>query len=299
MRFAFLIFFPLCCLSPPLQAELSADYAFLNIITLSSDFSAARYEIDGGAENVSNIDILIHRLPYSTDLNNNPNGRWILETAVALQRAQQSGTFEDASLTVNSEWDIQGAELGLKYAATLAPGWQYVPGARLGVLRMTNSADYSNPNNPLIAELEGKYFNWKSHAALLDLSLGLHHHWRVLNRESLLDLTIHRMQVDSFNEQSKEVAFSEAANLASVQSEMIFPSGLRLSQRGVDGVLFLGSNVFFGENRKTLGYTASYRAGLAADIPIPHLKAYIRLSGQLLRASNMRGWLLSIGYQAE
>jgi len=64
-------------------------------------------------------------------------------------------------------------------------------------------------------------------------------------------------------------------------------------------VLLLGTNTFFGENRNTLGYTTSYQAGIGSEIPFSwdgKRRGYIRLSGQALWGENMRGWVLTLGY---
>ena len=87
--------------------------------------------------------------------------------------------------------------------------------------------------------------------------------------------------------------------MLAIQADMIFPTDLFIGEKRLDSVLLLGSNTFFGENRRTLGYTTSYQLGIGSEFPLSWdqtRRGHIRLSGQVLWANNMRGWLLTIGY---
>jgi hypothetical protein len=70
----------------------------------------------------------------------------------------------------------------------------------------------------------------------------------------------------------------------------------------LDLLLLLGTNTFFGENRITLGYTTSYQLGIGCELPFRwenKPRRHIRLSGQVLWAENMQGWLITTGYNAD
>jgi hypothetical protein len=87
--------------------------------------------------------------------------------------------------------------------------------------------------------------------------------------------------------------------MLAIKADMIFPTNGYIADNRLDLVLLLGTNTFFGENRDTLGYTTSYQVGIGSELPLHWSnkeRGHMRLSGEVLWADNMRGWLLTVGY---
>ena len=294
----------LSCLVKPADAAnaYGADYAFLFMMTLSPDFAAANYTIhnpDG-----TDVDTSILRLPYAIDLVQMPGSRLKLEVVPAFQRTTQVvPTFPSPGEYIDSEWDTYGAGLGILYEYDITERFSFTPGVHVGLARMENHASYNGVlTNQIKDQFEGTLFNWTTNAFVTDLGLGLSYHWKLMDRASSVKAEIYRVMVDTFDESNAAVGFTEGANMVAVKADMIFPTNQSWNGRRVDLVTLLGANNYFGENRDTLGYTTSYQAGLGVEIPLKsesEEKNHLRLSGQVLRANNMTGWMLSIGYNTD
>ena len=283
-------------------SDFGVDYAFLFLMTLSPDFAAANYTFKN--PDSTEVDTNIYRLPYHFDLFKKPDSRLQLELAVAYQHTTEVVT-EDilAGNRVDSQWNTYGIGTGLLYEYQLSESLRFTPSLRIGLAKMNNDATYSGPLADMIRDTyDGILFNWQTNAAILNLGLGLSYNWKLLDRQSSITANVYHVIVNSFNESNAAVSFSESANMLSVQADMIFPTELALSEERLDFVLLLGGNCFFGENKRTLGYTTSYQAGMGMEIPLRWDKkeqGYLRVSGQVLWAENMDGWLLTIGYNPD
>lgn len=148
---------------------------------------------------------------------------------------------------------------------------------------MDNHATYHGTAAEAIRELyDGTLFNWDTNAAVINLGLGLDYHWTLLGRPSSVKADVYHTIVDSFAESDAAVKFTERANMLAVKADMIFPTEFKVDERRLDLVLLLGVNDFFGENRRTLGYTTSYQAGMGGEFPLRWNAAdygFLRLSG--------------------
>ena len=283
-------------------SDLGVDYAFMSLMTLSPDFAAANYAIhnDGG----SDVDITIGRIPYHIDLMENDHSRLQMELAFAYQRTEQIvPTFTTPGENIDSEWNAYGAGLGILYGYNVNNALLFTPSLRFGVARMVNHADYNGAlTNLLRDQFDGTLFNWETNTRVLNLGIGLEYKWTLLDRSSSLDADVYHIIVGSFNESNPAVDFNENANMIAVKGDMVFPTGINIHGKRLDFVLVLGANDFFGQNRHTLGYTVSYQAGIGAELPIivsQKKYGYIRISGHILWANNMEGWLLTAGFNSE
>ena len=95
------------------------------------------------------------------------------------------------------------------------------------------------------------------------------------------------------------MSFNANANLLTLKSDLILPTGMNVMERRMDLVVLFAANHFFGENNRTLGYSTSYQGGIGAEFSVKsrgRQLGYVRFSGQLLRAENMEGWMLTLGF---
>jgi len=172
------------------------------------------------------------------------------------------------------------ADVGLLYEHNINQRLKFTPSVRLGLARMENEADFNGVLTNKVKDFFDEDLNWKTNASVFMLGLGLSYNWKLLDRDSAID-------------------FTEHANMLAVKADMVFPTDIVMHDERLDLVLLLGANNFFGENRNTLGYITSYQAGVGAEIPLKwggETNGYLRLSGQIIRASNMKGWMLGLGY---
>ncbi len=280
-------------------SEYGADYAFLSLTSLSPDFSAANYTIrnnDG-----SDVKLSILRLPYRMDLQSSPTRKLQLEFTLAYQQdSQWVLTFPGPDEGIDATWTTLGGGLGLLFEQQLAEHLRFTPSLRSGVTKMENHATYYGVQTNLIKDtLDGTLLNWTTNASVTSLGLGLSYDWSLRDRVSSLKADVYHVRVKSFNESTSAVKFDEAANMVTLKADLIFPTRVTLADERLDLVLLFGSNIYFGENRDTLGYTTSYQAGLGSELPLRWRgtpRGHVRLSGQVLWADNLRGWLLTLGY---
>ncbi|WP_455376830.1 Solitary outer membrane autotransporter beta-barrel domain [Kaarinaea lacus] len=304
--FTFLLGFGFACVAygdnKDGATDLGVDYAFMFIMALSPDFAAANYTVEN--EDGSEVDIRIGRLPYHVDLFEDSASQLQLEIALAYQRTTENiSTFPVDGESIDAEWDTYGVDFGLLYEHKQSDNFRITPSLRFGLARMDSFARYNGPlTNSIKNQLEGTLFNWETNAAILNLGLGFSYSWELLDRASTLKANAYHVIVDSYNESNDTVKFTEPANMLTITSDMIFPTHLNIEEERLDLVLLLGVNNFFGENRRTLGYTTSYQAGIGGELPLvwrQHKYGYLRLSGQLLWADNMDGWLITLGYSSK
>jgi len=282
--------------------DLGVDYAFMSLMTVSPDFAAANYTIrnDGG----SDVDISIRRLPYHIELVENDSRRMQLELSLAYQRTSQLvPTYASPDEYIDAEWDTYGLGLGLLYESPVTERLIFTPGLRIALADMKNHAVYHGTLTNLVKDqFEGSYFNWDTKTAIYNIGLGLEYNWKLLDRSSHITADVWRVVVDSFGESHALPGFTAGANMATVKADMVFPTTLFVHNERLDLVVLLGANNYFGENKRTLGYTVSYQMGAAVELPLKFKQrhyGHLRLGGQALWASNMDGWLLTIGYNAE
>ncbi|KPK49788.1 MAG: hypothetical protein AMS22_13195 [Thiotrichales bacterium SG8_50] len=273
------------------------DYAFLFLMSLSPDFAAANYTINN--DNGADVSVSIYRLPFRVDLMANSTQKLQLEGTVAYQQTRQLvPTFPGEN--IDSKWTNYGGSLGLLYEQQLTDHLRFTPSLRAGVAGMNNRATYNGALTNLIKDqYEGTLVNWKTNASLTSFGLGLSYDWSLRDRPSHLNADIYHVLVDSFGESNAAIKFSESANMLAIKADMIFPTNLTIAEKRLDLVLLLGTNTFFGENRDTLGYTTSYQFGIGSELPFSwqnKTRGHVRLSGQVLWAENMKGWLVRFGY---
>lgn len=301
--FCLLIIFSFCSKSYGANedgaADLGVDYAFMFLMTLSPDFAAANYTIEN--EDGTAVDISIARLPLHFDLYKTENNQLQLEIAIAYQKTTE--LLELAAFpgeSIDAQWNTYGGGLGLLYQHKLTEHLQFTPSLRSGVARMENDATYNGTYINLINDqFDGTILNWKTNASIVNLGLGLSYTWTLGNRPSSIKADAYHVIIDSFNESNPAVKFTEQANMLAIKADMIFPTNTYIADNRLDLVLLLGTNTFFGENRDTLGYTTSYQVGIGSELPLHwnnKERGYMRFSGQVLWADNMRGWLLTLGY---
>lgn len=280
-------------------ANFGADYAFLTLMTLSPDFAAANYTVrnsDG-----SEVDIAIARIPYHIELSKTDNSLLNLEIAIAHQQTDEIlNTHPAPGEYIDATWLTTGASIGLLYEYNLTENLRLTPSFRIGYAKMQSIASYYGPLTNLEKNFyEGTYLNWSTNTILYDVGVGLRYQWQLADRQSTVSSNLYHIQVESYNESNSAVRFKEPATMLATNADMIFPTNAYFNDQRLDVVLLLGNNAYFGENRTTLGYTSSYQAGLGAELSLKWNQqkfGHIRLSGQVLWASNMNGWLLTIGY---
>ncbi|MFV1983044.1 MAG: autotransporter outer membrane beta-barrel domain-containing protein, partial [Thiohalomonadales bacterium] len=251
----------------------------------SPDFAAANYTIteDDGRDD----EIAITRLPFNIDLMQNKNSQLQLEVALAYQKTKTIFTF--AGGNIDSKWTTYGAGLGLLYNQNITNHLEFTPSFRFGLAKMEQHLTYKNT---LVD-------NSKTNASVFNFGVGLKYNWKIRDRASNIRADVYHVIVDSFDESNLITKFKETSNMIALQSDIIFPSNITIYQKRLDFLLLLGANNFFGENRNTLGYTTSYQVGTGVEFPLSWESkkyGYLRFSGQILRAKNMKGWILSIGY---
>ena len=283
-------------------ANLGTDYAFLFLMTLSPDFAAANYTISN--EGGSDVDITIARLPFHFDLMATKTRKLQLEVALAYQQTREViATFPAPGENIDSKWTTYGGGLGLIYEQELTEHLRFRPSLRAGVARMDNRATYNGVlTNSIKDQLEGTLLNWETNASVINLGLGLGYDWSLRDRTSSIKADAYHVYVDSFGESNAAVKFTERANMLALKADIIFPTNFAVAEKRLDLVLLLGTNSFFGENRRTLGYTTSYQLGVGSELPLSwedRQHGHIRLSGQVLWADIMRGWLITVGYNPD
>lgn len=283
------------------ERAVGALYTYLFLLTLSPDLSAANYTIED--EDGVDFNLSSTRLPYHIDLKKNSVSNLQLEIVAAYQQAEEKFHFVGLpGEFVDSEWNTYGLGLGLLYEHNISKQLRFTPSLRVGVATMKNDAIYNGVNiSQLKDDLDGIFFNVDTNASVLTLGLGLNYNWILLDRPSSFKANIYHSIVDSFNEGHKAIKFTDEASMMALKADMIFPTKINMHDERLDLVLLLGLNHFFGENRHTLGYTTSYQAGVGAELPIQWKQkkyGYLRLSGQVLWADNMDGWMLSLGYNS-
>lgn len=297
----FLVAISFCVISTAAQSDsIGADYAFLTLMTLEPEFSAARYTIDN--ENDDQVDIRILRLPYIQNLTKNESSQLNLELAFGHQRAHQSFHLLPAYRDeyIDAYWTTNGISLGLLYAQKLTPRLSFTPSIRLGAAEMKNTAYYYGTfTNAIKDSLPSDLLGWTTKVSVINSTLGLDYRWHILDRLSHVTSSFSHIVASSFREGSAQASFHEKANLINVSADMIFPSHQRIKNKRIDYIVLLGSDYFVGENRHTLGYVISYQIGAGMEIPLQiwqnkpkHLR--FNLLGQW--ASVMRSWTFSLSY---
>lgn len=284
------------------SADYGADYAFLNLMALSSDFAATKYRIENDSDN-SDVNVNIYRLPTTFKLSKNDSYTLNLELAIAYQHTSQKiKTFSLPAEYIDSNWNTQGLTLGLIYQYKLNRHYYLLPSIRFGAANMENIADYHGELTQFYKPiLDGDLLNWKSNSKIINAGFGLNYLWSISDRINTFSATLHHFRVSSYNESNSAVSFRESANLLNIKTDIITPTDMSLDDRRIDLIFLLGSNYFFGDNRRTLGHVISYQAGIGAELPIK-IKAnshdHIRISAQIQWATNMRSGLVNIGYNA-
>jgi hypothetical protein len=277
---------------------LGADYAFLAMTTISPDFSAAHYTIEN--ENSSDVTLRIGRFPYAFTLMDRPQKSLKFEVSLAYQLTEQSiQTFPAAGEYIDSEWVTYGGDLGLLYEKALTENLHFTPSLRIGLVKMENRARYFGSQSLLLKPaLDGDLLNWTTNAIVYQLSLGFKYGWKILDRQSRVRANAYRIMVESFNESSPSLSFTEPANMLEFDADVIFPTHINIAGDHLDLVLLLGMNNFVGENRDTLGFTSAYSVGIGGELPLLFKSkryGHLRLSGSYLWADNMQGWMLTLG----
>jgi hypothetical protein len=280
--------------------ELATDYAFLSLLTLTPDFSAANYKIENDPIPPVKIDIV--RLPFilgALDLNDSKAVKF--EMSVGYQKTEETIPVDEFSNDyVDSKWEGYGASLGLLFDYKLSDNVTLEPKIRAGAVHLVNSASYHGENADFYRLLlDGTVFNWNSKASVVSLGLGLIYDWQIVGRDSTVQAHAFHLNMDSFDESSDAVKFNTDANMATLKADIIIPTRATLFNGRLDAVALGGSTVFFGENRRTLGFTTLYELGAGIEYPIKGDKynfGHVRLSGLLLRGENVRGWMMSLDY---
>jgi len=301
-RYTIYLLLLVCCKTMAGDATKSssgAEYAFLSLMALSPDFSAATYSFKGGDS--PDTDVTIYRLPYRFELMQRTESLLQLEVMVAYQRADAIlQNFPNSGDSIDSQWDTYGAGLGLLYDYNLSKYLVFSPSLRIGITETENRTSFNGSlaNAPIPPEFES-LINWKAKSSIVNIGLGLGYNWKILDRPSSLKGDVYRSLIKSFDETKPVAEYNEQANLLSIKADMIFPTTFNVYDERLDIVLLLGVNSFFGENRHVLGYSNSYQAGAGLELPLKWKQkkyGYVRFSGQIIRANNLEGWMISLGY---
>ena len=116
--------------------------------------------------------------------------------------------------------------------------------------------------------VEGTFFNWKTNARMINLGLGFNYRWKILDRDSNINVNYYHHLVESYNESNTAVRFNETADMLTINADMIYPTDLIFHDRRLDFIFLLGKTGYIGKNRNTLGHTVSYMAGIGSELPI-------------------------------
>lgn len=281
--------------------NLATDYAFLSLLTLTPDFSAANYKIE--QDSVPPVTVSIARLPFVWDVVEvNDKTSMGFELSLGYQKTKETvPVLDDSSEYVDSKWRGYGVSLGLLFDHKLNKNVTIEPKIRAGIVRLNNSASYYGEftNSVVKPVYDGSLFNWNTKASVVSVGLGLIYDWQLGGRDSTVSTYVYHLNMDSFDESNEAVKFNAKANLASLKADVIVPTFATIYGKRLDAVLLGGSSLFFGENRDTLGFTSIYEAGLGIEYPIKGDKfsfGYVRLSGLVSRGENVRGWSVSLDY---
>ena len=276
-----------------------SDYAFLFLMTMTPYFSSATYTIED--DEGIDIDMSIGRFPLSLTLIDSKNFFLELEAEYAYQTTKASyPTFLDPGEYVDSKWDTYGFGLGLLYNYKISTHMLLRPNIRYAFGNLQNNTRYHGSLTKQIADQldESHLFNWESNATILNIGLGWTYFFEMLDYTSNLRIDVNRVNVDSFNEDNEDVKFSEQANMAALRTDLVFPTGVKFWEEDLNLVVLLGTNYFFGENRRTLGYTKSYQAAIVIPFPVKWEQKILfdlKLGYQWLWAERMNGTCLIFG----
>jgi hypothetical protein len=279
------------------SSDLGADYALLSLMTVSPDFAAAHYTIENDGPDVG---IYISRLPYHIDLAASGDSSVQLELMLAYQRAKQViDTFSSEGESIDSTWETYGASIGLLYEKGLPHGFYISPSLRFGITETRNHTVYEGFESDEISNLlDGTLLNWHLRTRTVELGLGVGYRLKLGDRTGRIESTLSHALAESFDESdAAALGFSEGINVLSTLIDVIYPTDLSFLDDRLDLVLLGGHHHSFGENRRTLGYTDSYQLGIGLERPLnvgTRIRRYLRVSGQVLWAEKMNGWLLSI-----
>ena len=284
------------------ENKLGRDYAFLFLMTTSPYFTSADYTIEN--DDGVDIDFSISRFPFTINLFRTDNSFLELELEYASQTTRAiypNPLVSDPVEYIDSKWHTYGFVVGLIYNYQIAKSMLLRPNIRYALGIMQNDAIYHGSQTIQIADQldEAHLFNWETKAGILNIGLGWTYFYEMLERTSNVRLDVNHIYVDSYDEDSKDIKISERANMAALRSDLVFPAGMKLWGEDLNLVLLLGTNYFFGENRKTLGYTTSYEAGFIVPIPIKwnQKKLFdLNLGYQWLWAEKMNGSSFLYGF---
>ena len=281
--------------------KLATDYAFLSLLTLTPDFSAADYKIDDAI--TPPVKISIARLSFTfgqMELNNKTSMEF--ELSLGYQKTEETVPIVDQpNEYVDSKWRSYGVSLGLLFGYRLGDHMMLEPEIRAGAVRLANTARYYGDfaNSVIKPAYDGTIFDWNTKASVVSVGLGLIYDWQIVGRESSVQAHVYHLNMASFDESNEVLEFNTDANMASLKADAIIPTRATLFSGRLDAVLLGGSTVFLGENRRTLGFTALYEMGAGIEYPIKGDKfnfGHVRLSGLLMRGENVRGWKVSLDY---
>ena len=278
-------------------SSLGADYALLSLMTVSPDFSAARYTIEN--DDGPDVGIRIGRFPRRFELAASESSRLHLELIVAYQRAEQAiDAFAAEGGSIDSRWDTYGGSIGLLHEKDLPRGFYVASSLRLGITATRNRASYTGFSDDAVRTLlDGTLLNWHLRTRTVEIGLGAGYRLTLGDRTGSVESTLSHALADSFDESDPALAFGESVGLLSTVVDAIRPTGAELLGERLDLVLLGAHHHSFGEDGRTLGYSDSYQLGLGLERPLGPAggsRRYLRLSAQVLWAERMDGWLVSV-----
>jgi len=154
--------------------ELATDYAFLSMLTLTPDFSAANYKIENDTAPPVKISIL--RMPFilgAMDLNDKTAVKF--ELALGYQESKETVPVDDwLSDYADSKWQGYGASLGMLLDYQMSEHVTMEPKIRVGTERLVNTASHHGEAAEFYgALLDGTYLNWNTKSTVVSLGLGM------------------------------------------------------------------------------------------------------------------------------
>jgi len=282
-------------------ARLGTAYAQMVSLAATPDVSAASYDIDDPASDVT-LDVI--RLPYQARwLALAPDSDLYWRLAGGYLKMKQDLPMDLGPLgtgRIDSKWSAYSLSGGLLVRIRLGNGFTLEPAIDVGAARLENDASYDGAATLLRPLLDGLALNWRSDAWIATPSLALE--WRLADLDRRIAVRAHvaRSWISSFDESDPVLDFNETANAYSIRASYAAPTGLHAFERPLDWVAFAGYAGFFGANRDALGFTTVAEAGLGLEAPVTPGDAAsnrVRLGASYLFGPDVSGWTVSAGVQ--
>lgn len=278
------------------RSDIGSNYAQLLNFFTEPDISASTYDVDDEA----NSRLSIYKFPLQKRFPANNDGIEIAFRGIASYATLDMDNNIQEDVTVDSQWKAYSMSLGSGLFVPVADDLTLIAAADLGLSHMKNSSKYNGQQATDIASiLDGILYNWDTDAWIGSLMFGLDY---ALQFAESYDLDIKGQytysHVASFNGSEDFPSFSGYAQTVSLVADLTHPLGFSLEQNPFFGVAHIGTTVFLGENRDTLGFDSFSEFGYSVKVDISQLDYFVqtlRLGYQWSTGDNVTGHTILFG----